>query len=317
MAGWEEITQSIQSQIEKNGTKSLFYNFGSEQGVSCSDKNYFLLLNARQDVLRFIQEIEDKGRFDFFIEILSKYVMDVFFRANQYLAGDKDSLKKAGEVYKRFVCDIRKLCEKKAVSKNDIDELFSAHYDRLRLFLSEYNGQSMLQEYTKAPQIIPKVCSQYSPQRQMKLLDLETEKIIGPVMDIGCGKDAGLVKYLRQNGIEAYGIDRDAEQNEFLFSGDYLDFDFGIKTYGTIVSHMAFSNQLWYLMQKGSSQLEKYQRKYDMILNALKTGGCFIYTPGLPRLEQALGKEFILEKSDIVYKDSRFYTAKIFRRAGI
>src|SRR5215211_6271348 len=56
------------------------------------------------------------------------------------------------------------------------------------------------------------VCARYSPPLQLGALDLSSEALPEPVLDVGCGSDAAMVRYLRQRGVEAYGIDRFAPE---------------------------------------------------------------------------------------------------------
>ena len=60
----------------------------------------------------------------------------------------------------------------------------------------------------------------------MEMLGLNIESIIQPVIDIGCGKKAALVKLLREQGVEAYGIDEDVIPEEHLIRADYMDYTF-------------------------------------------------------------------------------------------
>ena len=151
-----------------------------------------------------------------------------------------------------------------------------------------------------------------APLFQIDMLGLNIESIATPVIDIGCGKKAALVKLLRDRGIEAYGVDKDVTPEEYLISADYMDYTFAPETYGTVISHMAFSNELWYLKERGSIQLSRYKRKYYEILESLKSDGCFIYTPGLPFMEKGL-TGYTVYRSQVVDGSEKQYTATIKR----
>ena len=75
---------------------------------------------------------------------------------------------------------------------------------------------------------------------------------------------------------------------------------------------MAFSNELWYLKERGSIQLSRYKRKYYEILESLKPNGCFIYIPGLPFIEKGL-QGYTIERSQIAPGSEKQYTATIRR----
>ena len=109
-----------------------------------------------------------------------------------------------------------------------------------------------------------------------------------PVLDLGCGKPAQLVTYLRDHGIEAVGVDRLVDQAPYLIRSDWLSFELPPRTWGTIISHMAFSNHFIFQHLYKYGQGADYARRYMAILNALKPGGSFYYTPGLPFIETYL-----------------------------
>ena len=69
------------------------------------------------------------------------------------------------------------------------------------------------------------------------------------MIDVGCGSQANLVTYFRALGIEAYGIDRHLETHKpYLDQVDWFDYDFEAGRWGTIVSHMSFTNHLNYAL---------------------------------------------------------------------
>jgi hypothetical protein len=63
-----------------------------------------------------------------------------------------------------------------------------------------------------------------------------------PVLDVGCGERAELVRYLRSLEIAAYGVDRFAGAAPYLAVADWLQVPFRPAKWATILSHMSFSN---------------------------------------------------------------------------
>jgi hypothetical protein len=59
----------------------------------------------------------------------------------------------------------------------------------------------------KAP-LRPTVSAEYSPELQLSILGLELRDLTEPILDLGCGARAELVRYLRARGKRAVGIDR-------------------------------------------------------------------------------------------------------------
>lgn len=154
-------------------------------------------------------------------------------------------------------------------------------------------------------------CSEYSATLQTGVLHLGRERILSPVLDIGCGEEAALVRHLRARGVQAFGIDRFAPIAEYLFRHDWLTFPLGEELWGTIISHMAFSHHFLHHHLKGSDEIRTYAARYMDVLGALKPGGSFIYSPGLPFIEKLLPRERYQVKSASVpgSHDPRFDAA--------
>lgn len=166
-------------------------------------------------------------------------------------------------------------------------------------------------------------CHEYDPEFQLALWGITPANLRSelkePILDLGCGQQASLVRYLRAAGLEAYGVDRfvDADpagggdgrggdgrggegrspvdgdsdglvDGEFLRQGDWLDTPLQPKSWGTIISHMGFSNHFFHHHLRKDGHPERYARRFMDILGALKQGGRFLYAPGLPFFEPLL-----------------------------
>ena len=116
-------------------------------------------------------------------------------------------------------------------------------------------------------------------------------------MDIGCGKQGRLMKFLKNNGIEVYGIDRFFFADNNVINSDWLEYDYGIEKWGTIVSNLGFSNHFKHHNLRQDGNIIEYGKKYMEILRSLKIGGRFHYAPGLPFIEEYLDNtQFRIEK---------------------
>ena len=62
------------------------------------------------------------------------------------------------------------------------------------------------------------------------------------------------VAHLRGLGLQAFGIDRLVVPSEHLAEADWLEYRFPAATWGTIISHLAFSNHFIFhhLYKKGT-----------------------------------------------------------------
>ena len=128
----------------------------------------------------------------------------------------------------------------------------------------------------------------YSPELQLQVLGLAGEALQEPILDLGCGEHGGLVHALRAAGLTAVGLDRLADQQADLIAADWFDLDLPQASWGTIISHLAFSQQFLHQHLRGGPGSERYARKYLAILRALRPGGIFAYAPSVPFIEDLL-----------------------------
>jgi hypothetical protein len=134
-------------------------------------------------------------------------------------------------------------------------------------------------------------CAQYAPALQLRVLGLEAARLEEPILDLGCGARAAPEPALREVGKEAYGIDRGLSGEPFCFDGDWLDFPIEPGRWGTLISHMGFSNHFLHHHLRPGLAAERYARRYMELLGGLRPGGSLVYAPGLPFLEPLLPAE--------------------------
>ncbi len=144
------------------------------------------------------------------------------------------------------------------------------------------------------------------------MLGICDRELPGPVLDIGCGKQPYLVRHLRQQGIVAYGIDRETEPSDLTFQNCWLEFSYRPQHWGTIISHLGFSNHFLHHHLLKGGQHQQYATTYRQILHALKKGGRFYYAPDLPFIECWLDpEEFFVQKKPIA--DTPFQAVVVTR----
>jgi hypothetical protein len=139
--------------------------------------------------------------------------------------------------------------------------------------------------YGQAPREV--VCSAYAPDLQLAVLGLSVASLAPPVLDIGCGEHATLVRALVSGGIEARGLDR-VVSSDLATQADWLSFVYGRARYGTVLSHLGFSLHFLHHHLAAGDTAYQYARAYMAILGSLVVGGRFVYTPGLPFIETLL-----------------------------
>ena len=165
----------------------------------------------------------------------------------------------------------------RALESGTPEAALSDHAARLTAWLHEVLGG-----------LPPKVPSaEYSPELQLEVLGVEVADLQSPVLDVGCGESAGLVRHLRAQGVEAWGLDR-AEAGAFTFAGDWLEFEYGRERWGTVISHQAFSLHFLHHHFRGGEAARRHGEAYAAILRGLRPGGAFVYVPALPFVESVL-----------------------------
>jgi hypothetical protein len=186
------------------------------------------------------------------------------------------------------------------------------HYQNLRQWLQKTNPFAEKIYTNVETDIRPVSCSEYGVDLQINVLRIDTMNIKEPVLDIGCGKQGSLINYLCSLGIIAYGIDRFSFSEANLIKSDWLEYNYGIEKWGTIISNLGFSNHFKNHNLREDGNYIEYAKKYMDILKSLKIGGRFHYAPDLSFIEAYIDKQqYKIEKYDI--RDYDFKTTVIKR----
>jgi len=144
------------------------------------------------------------------------------------------------------------------------------------------------------------ICAEYSPELQCELLGLDLDQLREPVLDIGCGETAQLVKSLAERGVDVLGIDRRAPDTPNTSRADWLELDIERGAWGTIIAHMSFANHFVFHDRVGSSEAPRYARQWTALLHGLRSKGALHYAPALPFVEAHLPRDvFELERRRI------------------
>lgn len=290
-----DLRENIDKQIEFNRGKN-FFNFNTSNSLAFIEDT----MNAIKNPGAIGIEYEN-----ILIDYSTDKCLQEFCRINQYFSFNNEAKQGLREIYVELFSSIK--------SKNEsIDELSINHYKKLKDWLLKTNpyAEKVYQNHEEIIQPIP--CSEYSPEFQIEILQIDVRQLIEPVLDIGCGKQGNLVNYLRNKGVEASGIDRSTDNNSFLANKDWLEYKYGNSKWGTIISNLGFSNHFNHHHLRKDGNFLGYTKKYMEILNALKIGGKFFYAPSLPFIEKYLdSNHFRLTISEI--HDNKFESSIIAR----
>jgi hypothetical protein len=245
------------------------------------------IIKLIKDNLVLYQGIDSEIKFESFTGMLYNMFVKECVQNNQYISLSNESIRKIKTQYRFLINQL------KAFSENDFDGKLSEIVESHRKVLVKILNSNIYSESTNQV-LIP--CSEYSDDFQTDILRINDIELLQPIIDVGCGKNCSLVMYLKGSGYtQVFGIDQYESEHNYILTGNWLDFEFRGNTFGTIISHMAFSNHFNRAIVFDDNKIELYIKKYFEILNSLKPGGLFIYTPAIPSIENKLNKEkFIL-----------------------
>ena len=241
------------------------------------------------------------------IDFLTDEALQEFCRVNQYFSFNSESVTDLKAIFGELNQEIRRL-DKKA-GQEELDNISQHHYSNLCDWLVRTNAFAGKMYSGDQEIALPVACSEYPPDLQLSILNIDLNQLIEPVLDIGCGRELNLVNFLRDYGIEAYGIDRFDNDNPFYYKTDWLEYNFDIEKWGSLISNLGFSNHFIHHNQRSDGNFREYAQKYMEILNSLKTGGSFYYAPTLPFIEKHLDRtKYLFTENNIegyVFKSSR------------
>ena len=275
-ASEENIKHQIKEQIAFNSGKNL---------LAAEQINSLQFIEVSQSLIETIKNMDVESEKEM-IDFLTDEALQEFCRVNQYFSFNSGSVKKLKAIYSALNQRIRGLNTN--ANQSELDDISQDHYIHLCNWLVQTNSfagkmYSGDQEYA-----IPVACSEYPSDLQMNILNIKLKDLIEPVLDIGCGRELNLVNYLRDNGIEAYGIDRFDNENPFYTKTDWLEYNFEMEKWGSLISNLGFSNHFIHHNLRVDGNYREYAQKYMEILSSLKIGGSFYYAPDLPFIEKHL-----------------------------
>lgn len=233
------------------------------------------------------------------IEHVKAYV----YRRNQYLDLSPTSRQALRSRYAAYYTRVRTLLQ-----ENDYVETFTRQLEAetvAHLTILAFGLQREVEAYSESSATFRAylqsvACFEYPPEQQLEILDI-TDDIQEPVLDLGCGAQAALCRYLHGRGVEVLGIDRMAPHLHFCRRIGWDEYGFGERKWGTIVSHQAFSAHFHFHHNHSEPKAVQMATLLMKILNSLKVGGTFVYTPGLPFIEPFIAEtgRFELRTVDI------------------
>jgi hypothetical protein len=323
MGFFNQLAERVLKRYHSNADKSLWDVYQLDEDFLNLEADLDFFSQNRKSILQILR---DPAPFSQLVEIFVNSAVEFTYASNQYVhinPGEKLILVNIYHTYLQNMASILASDVSNQEMEDELETLITSHFMDLRANISRFFDRDVAQNFQANIILNRAVCHEYSPEFQLGTLGIDLHSLREPVLDIGCGKSGQLVKYLKSRGFQAYGVDRVVETADSLEVSDWLCLNMQPKKWGTIISHMAFSNHFIFhhLYKHGSP--EKYAQQYMAILASLKAGGCFYYCPGLPFIESYLPEEkYTVTKQVVRYpkielpaanpiSDETFYAVKV------
>jgi hypothetical protein len=281
------ITQRYQSHAARQLEDYIFSN---RLFQSFETEFADFLFESHEGIFQYLSNaVNSAGLVEYCIRSTKEYT----YKRNQYINFTRQYDELLLAEYQDLLVQIKNLSET-ARSREELFHSFGTvlqrHHERLRLILSSYCVITSQNELKNNPLLQTVPCEEYSARFQLDILRLDLEQIAEPVLDIGCGTEGALVKFLRNQGFEALGIDRLAPKEPFFYQSDWFDFDYNQRRWGTIIAHQSLSTHFIYNYLSNPAKAKSYVDLFMRILSSLDMNGKFCYAPGLPFFEDSLEK---------------------------
>ena len=235
-----------------------------------------------------IVEAMNSEKYTQVINKLSRSFMTNLAKGTQTNKFSKEECNRILDIY-------HKLIENISNYDMDYEKIALEHFTNVRNFISEYTANlEKDSDESKG--------NTYSPEFILDILDVNENNIKGKVLDIGCGRDGSLVKYLVDRGIDAHGLDMECEDSELLEQEDWLVKDYPENAYDLIISNLAFSKKFneANIEENNDQECFEYAATYMKILNSLKVGGTFHYVPAVIFIEELLPEDKFEVKNSFI-----------------
>ncbi|PPK83236.1 hypothetical protein BXY41_101299 [Lacrimispora xylanisolvens] len=280
-----ELVDVVDQQFQQSLFKNLFCTVESQIHFNVNTRKALQLLNEQKSD-KFTNEDVDV----LLQNIINRFIW-TFYRTDPYINFNAEDKLIIPQIYLLMLRD---------VSKFQIEEVEKRHYERICWFIRKTNPG--IYQINRNPDRYAKhfTSAEYSSAFQMELLGIDRQHLKEPILDIGCGEHGYLVNYLREQGLEAFGIDRLQIDKGYFFNGNWLEFEYGNQRWGTIISNLSFSSHfLHHFSQKDGLDIS-YAKVYMKILKSLVTGGTWIYAPSITYFENLLpDNKYLVSQSPI------------------
>ncbi len=243
-----------------------------------------LILEDQEELIDYFRALDGSGIKKIFFDIRSLSIgnlAEYLIELNQYFYIGQSFYKKMEGLYNKYLLRIIKALVA-GDGPGSLLELKLMDGEILSYLRQSEEFNLMETRKKKLPNF------QYEGESQLRILGIDLENLKEPILDVGCGKDHKLVRLLKSRGYDAFGLDRYRTNKDYIIRASWLDFDYGLDRWGSIIAHMSFSNHFYRESLKANGLYREYGESYMKILNSLKKGGSFYYSPSIEIIEEHL-----------------------------
>lgn len=282
----QKLIEFTESRFVQSNNKRLFDVYHSNEEMVSPDESFIsFCFQNKKEIIDVLADAQFQCKL---IELCCKNVIAFNTKSNQFLNIPNDLDESLKAIYLSLINDISEILSSSAtkeILRRTYKLILRNHLGKFKSLIESNISDS---EESKALFFTEKVCSEYSPELQINILGIDLNELKDPIIDLGCGTNALLVEYLREKGFKAIGVDRIVKPKPYLFPYSWDEFPFPSSFFGTVISHMAFTNHFVFQHNSSTAEPEKYARIFMKVLHALRKGGKFIYAPGVPFFEEYL-----------------------------
>jgi len=293
---------SIKRQLDVNKARNLLYE--DVKQIMNIEPGF---LAALEELLNSNVSEKSKAVYSELVAFTAQELLKRLRSVNPYLQISGQQIESLEEIYRQTW----QMMLKTGSIKTTLKEF---HYPELSKWLAALYPAKFRKALRGSSTVGHVTYGEYSAELQVELLGIDIAHLKQPVIDIGCGSQANLVRYFRTLGMEAYGIDRHLEIHEpYLEQVDWFEYSLKPDGWGTIIANLSFTNHLNYAYLHDVSQLEHYLLKMKEIMESLSLHGCFYYAPSLPFVEDKLSvKKYKVAREQ---KISDIFVSRVIRTA--
>lgn len=266
-----------------------------QENFEKSSKPIILEKEQREQILHHI----GGEHYNEILTTLSKQLMDTILTENKGIGFGKEACRRILEIYDELLLEIEE-------GEKELERIREEHVKRIQKWIQDINRDTYHKKNKNSSVT-------YSPEFQLEILGVALSDITGPVLELGCGKQAKLVSYLRTHQKEAYGLDKNCDKEDYLIQQDWLEHNYEEKKYQMILSVNTFTRHFLQQHTREEGEFKEYAIVYMKLLHALQIGGTWCYTPSLTFMEELLPEEKFEVRNEFI--DDTTMRTKITRIA--